>query len=145
MLLWALLRWTTFGFALRAVGANPRAAAFVGQPVARTTLVVALMSGAVAGVAGVGEVAGRTGYVTLDISPGYGSAGLVIALLAGLHPLGVVAAALFVAAVLVGADSMGRTLGVPTYIADVTDAVALLAMLAMLMAMLAARYRLPWR
>jgi len=141
LLLWALLRFTTFGFALRAVGANPRAAAFAGQPVARTTLWIALLSGALAGLAGVGEVAGRTGYLTLDMSPGYGSAGLVIALLAALHPLGVVAAALFVAAVLVGADSMGRTLGVPTYIADVTVAVALLAML---VAMLASRYRLRW-
>jgi simple sugar transport system permease protein len=141
LLMWALLRFTTFGFALRAVGANPRAAAFAGLPVARTTLAVALISGALAGLAGVGEVAGRTGYLTLDMSPGYGSAGLVIALLAALHPLGVVAAALFVAAVLVGADSMGRTLGVPTYIADVTVAVALLAML---VATVASRYRLRW-
>ena len=138
---WALLRFTTFGFAMRAVGANARAAAFAGQPVARVGLGVALLSGALAGLAGVGEVAGRTGYVTLDMSPGYGTTGLVIALLAGLHPLGVVVAALFVAAVLVGADSMGRTLGVPTYIADVTVAVALLAML---VATVAARYRLRW-
>ncbi|HSI60451.1 MAG TPA: ABC transporter permease [Ideonella sp.] len=141
LLLWALLRFTTFGFALRAVGANARAAAFAGQPVTRVMLGVALMSGALAGLAGVGEVAGRTGYVTLDMSPGYGTSGLVIALLAGLHPLGVVVAALFVASVLVGADSMGRALGVPTYIADVTVAVALLSML---VATVAARYRLRW-
>jgi general nucleoside transport system permease protein len=54
---------------------------------------VALLSGALAGLAGAVEVAGRTGYVTLDMSPGYGYSGIVIAMLAALHPLGVVAAA----------------------------------------------------
>ena len=51
-MLWALLRYTTFGFAVRAVGANARAAAFAGVPVTRTTLAVALLSGALAGLAG---------------------------------------------------------------------------------------------
>jgi ABC-type uncharacterized transport system permease subunit len=54
-------------------------------------VLVALLSGALAGLAGAIEVAGRTGYVTLDMSPGYGYSGIVIAMLAGLHPLGVVA------------------------------------------------------
>ena len=75
------------------------------------------------------EVAGRTAYVTLDMSPGYGYSGIVIAMLAMLHPLGVVAASVFVAGMLVGADSMSRAVGVPTYIADVIVAVALIAML----------------
>ena len=55
----------------------------------RTVVLVALLSGALAGLAGAIEVAGRTGYVTLDMSPGYGYSGIVIAMLAGLHPLGV--------------------------------------------------------
>jgi simple sugar transport system permease protein len=137
-LLWALvlalatavlLERSTLGFEIRAVGANARAAAFAGMPVARTTVWVALLSGAMAGLAGAIEVAGRSGYVTLDMSPGYGYGGIVIAMLAGLHPLGVVAAAVFVAGILVGADSMSRAINVPTYIADVIVAVALLAML----------------
>ena len=103
---------------------------------------VLLLAFAVAGLAGAIEVAGRTGYVTLDMSPGYGYAGIVIAMLAGLNPLGVVAAAVFVAGVLVGADSMSRAVDVPTYIADVIVAVALLSMLA---ATVAARYRLRLR
>ena len=82
------------------------------------------------GLAGALEVAGRTGYVTLDMSPGYGYSGIVIAMLAQLNPLGVVAAAVFVAGTLVGADSMSRAVTVPTYIADVIVSVALLAMLA---------------
>ncbi len=126
---WALLRFTTAGFAVRAVGANPRAAAFAGVPVRATMLGVALLSGALAGLAGAVEVAGRTAYVTLDMSPGYGYSGIVIAMLAMLHPLGVVAASVFVAGMLVGADSMSRAVGVPTYIADVIVAVALIAML----------------
>ena len=108
----------------------------------RTILVVALASGAVAGLAGAIEVAGRTGYVTLDMSPGYGYTGIVIAMLAGLNPIGVVAAAVFVAGVLVGADSMSRAVAVPTYLADVIVASALLSML---VATLAARYRLRRR
>ena len=127
--LWALLRFTTLGFEIRAVGSGPRAAAFAGMPVQWVTVKVALLSGALAGVAGAVEVAGRAGYVTLDMSPGYGYSGIVIAMLAALHPLGVVAAAVFVAGILVGADSMSRAVGVPTYIADVINAVALLSVL----------------
>ena len=142
LLLAAVLQRTTFGFAVRAAGANARAAGFVGVPVARTMVLVALVSGGLAGLAGAIEVAGRTGYVTLDMSPGYGYTGIVIAMLAGLHPVGVVAAAIFVAGVLVGADSMSRGVAVPTYIADVIVSVALLSML---VATLFARYRLRLR
>ena len=127
--LWVLLQRTTTGFEIRAVGANPTAAGFAGMPVGWVTVKVALLSGALAGLAGAIEVAGRTGYVTLDMSPGYGYSGIVIAMLAMLNPLGVVAAAVFVAGVLVGADSMSRAVNVPTYIADVIVAVSLISML----------------
>lgn len=127
--LWLLLQRTATGLEIRAVGANPRAAAFAGMPVGWVTVKVALMSGALAGLAGAVEVAGRTSYVTLDMSPGYGYSGIVIAMLAGLNPLGVVVAAVFVAGMLVGADSMSRSVGVPTYIADVIVAVSLIAIL----------------
>ena len=137
--LWLLLRFTTLGFDIRALGANARAARFAGVPVLRTTLWVALLSGGLAGLAGAVEVAGRTGYVTLDMSPGYGYTGIVIAMLAGLQPLAVVAASIGVAAVLVGADSMSRAIGVPTYLADVVVASALLAVL---VASMLTRYRL---
>ncbi len=139
--LWALLRFTTFGFEIRAVGSGERAAAFAGMPVAWVTVKVALLSGALAGVAGAVEVAGRAGYVTLDMSPGYGYSGIVIAMLAALHPLGVVVAAVFVAGILVGADSMSRAVGVPTYIAEVIHAVALLSVL---VATMFTQYRFRW-
>ena len=140
--LWALMRYGTAGFDIRAVGANPRAAAFAGVPVTRTIVLVALLSGGLAGLAGAVEVAGRTSYVTLDMSPGYGYSGIVIAMLAGLHPLGVLLAALFVAGVLVGADSMSRAIGVPTYLADVMVATSLISVL---VAALFAQYRLRWK
>jgi simple sugar transport system permease protein len=137
-----VVRATTLGFEMRAVGANARAAAFAGVPVARTMALVAVISGGLAGLAGAIEVAGRTGYVTLDMSPGYGYSGIVIAMLAGLSPLGVVAAAVFIAGVLVGADSMSRGVAVPTYIADVIVAVSLVSMV---VATLFVRYRLRLR
>jgi general nucleoside transport system permease protein len=140
--LWAILGFTTLGFQIRAVGANARAAAFAGLPVGWVAVKVALLSGALAGLAGAIEVAGRASYVTLDMSPGYGSSGVVIAMLAALNPLGVVAAAIFVAGILVGADSMSRAVAVPTYIADVIVAVSLITML---IATLLTQYKIRWR
>ncbi|KAG0764036.1 hypothetical protein G6F22_018303 [Rhizopus arrhizus] len=124
---------------MRAVGANAHASRFLGLPVNRVMLGTAMLSGALAGLAGAIEVAGRTGYVTLDMSPGYGYTGVVVAMLSGLHPLGVILASIFVAGMLVGADSMSRAIAVPNYIADVIVATSLLAML---VATLFAQYRL---
>jgi general nucleoside transport system permease protein len=141
LILGFVIRYTRFGLSMRAVGANDRAAAFAGIGVNATLVKVALISGALAGLAGVGEVAGRTGYVTLDMSPGYGYSGIVIAMLAGLNPIGVVFAAIFVGGTIVGADAMSRTVNVPTYIADVIVATALIAVL---VANFFARYRIRW-
>ena len=140
--LWAFLKFTVPGFDIRATGANTRAAVFAGVPVTRAVVLVALLSGGLAGLAGASEVAGRTSYVTLDMSPGYGYTGIVIAMLAALNPLGVVAAAVFVAGVLVGADTMSRAVGVPTYIADVIVAASLISVL---VATLLTQYRVVRR
>lgn len=129
VLVWAMQKFTAVGFEMRAVGANRDAARFAGIPIGATVIRTAVLSGALAGLAGAVEVAGRTGYVTLDMSPGYGYAGIVVAMLAALNPLGVVLAAVFIAGMFVGADSMSRAVTVPTYIADVIVAVALLAAL----------------
>lgn len=120
---------TTFGFRLRAAGENDAAARYAGIPVTATLLKVAMISGALAGIAGVSEVAGLKGYLTADLSPGFGYAGIVVAMLAGLSPLGVVASAIFIAGVFVGADSMSRALGVSSYLADLIVAMALLCVL----------------
>ncbi|MDX2483347.1 MAG: ABC transporter permease [Pseudodonghicola sp.] len=126
---WWLQARTVFGMRARAAGLSPRAAAFAGVPLGRTLVAVACLSGGLAGLAGAIEVMGVKGYVTTDLSPNYGYSGIVIAMLANLNPIGVIGAALFSAVMFVGADSMSRALGIPSYIADVTVALSLLTML----------------
>ena len=124
---------TVLGFAVKAVGENPRAAAYAGLPIGRVLLAAAALSGALAGLAGVGEVGGVHFQVMADLSPGYGYTGIVIAMLAGLNPLAVVPAAVFFAVVITGAEGMSRATGVPVYLADVIQGVALISMLAALL------------
>lgn len=127
---WAFIRFTRWGFQIRAVGHNAEAAAFAGMPIGATVLRTALLSGGLAGMAGVCELAGVKGYLTLDLSPGFGYTGIAVAMLAGLHPLGVIAAAIFVAAIYNGADAMSRAMSISSYLADVLTATALLLVLA---------------
>jgi len=129
---------TRFGLQARATGLNPAAASFAGVSLGQTLFKVACLSGALAGLAGAIEVMGVKGYVTTDLSPGFGYAGIMVAMLAALHPVGVIAAAVFAATLFVGADGMSRAVGIPSYIADVTVALSLLCMLVALFFM---RYR----
>lgn len=124
-----LMSRTVLGLQVRAVGENARAAAYAGVPVLRTLVVVGLLSGGLAGLAGASEVAGLKGNLTADLSRGFGYAGIVVAMLAGLQPLAVIPAALLVAGVFVGADTMGRTFGVSSYIADLIVSLTLLSVL----------------
>jgi simple sugar transport system permease protein len=80
-------------------------------------------------MAGVGEVAGIHFHLLMDVSKGFGYSGIVIAMLGRLHPVGTALAAFFFSTIIVGAQSMSRVTGVPTYIADVIQAMALLIML----------------
>ena len=139
---WIVNTRTAAGYEMRAVGHNARAAEFAGIPVDLVLVKTALLSGGLAGLAGMSEVAGLKGNLTLDLSPGFGYAGIVVAMLALLHPLGVVAAAIFVAGIFVGADAMSRTAGVPSYIAQVMVATALLSMVT---AVMFTQYRIRWR
>jgi simple sugar transport system permease protein len=127
-IVWFLQTRTTLGYEMRAVGLNPHAARFAGIPVNRVLLKTALMSGGLAALAGFSEVAGLKGHLSLDLSPGFGYTGIIVAMLALLHPFGVVVTAIFVAGIFVGADSMSRAADVPTYIADMLLATALLLM-----------------
>lgn len=139
VVIWIFIARTRWGFETRAVGANPQAARFAGMPTGWVMVRVGLISGALAGLAGVGEVAGLRGYLTTDLSPGYGYSGIVVAMLAQLNPLAVVAAAMFIATVFVGADSMSRAMGVSSYIAHLIVATSLLTML---LGSLLLRYRI---
>jgi len=139
---WVMMRMTALGFEIRAVGHNAKAAAFAGIPVNRTIVITALISGGLAGMAGVSETAGLKGYLTLDLSPGFGYTGIAVAMLAQLNPLAVVPSAIFLSAMFVGADAMSRAVNIPTYIADVMVGISVLAML--VTAMLT-QYRIRWR
>jgi simple sugar transport system permease protein len=138
VIVWIIGARTTLGYEMRAVGLNREAAEFAGIPVSRVLIKTALLSGGLAALAGYSEVAGLKGSLTLDLSPGFGYTGIIVAMLALLNPLGVIAAALFVAGIFVGADSMSRAVGVPTYLADIMLATALLLMV---VAILLTRFR----
>jgi len=141
-LVWVLNSRTTLGYEMKAVGANPKAAAFAGIPVDAVTFKVALISGGLAGLAGVSEVAGLKGNLTLDLSPGFGYTGIVVAMLAQLNPLGAVVSAVFIAGIFVGADAMSRAVAVSNYLANVVVASSLLCML---VAILFIQYRVRFR
>jgi ABC-type uncharacterized transport system permease subunit len=133
VIMWVVMKKTTLGYEMRAVGNNAEAARFAGIPVNRVLMKTALLSGGLAALAGFSEVAGLKGNLTLDLSPGFGYTGIVVAMLAMLNPLGVVASAIFVAGIFVGADAMSRAAGVPSYIAQVMVATALLTMVTAIM------------
>ncbi|MEO9899545.1 ABC transporter permease [Nisaea sp.] len=141
LLAWALMRFTVWGYEIRAVGLNASAAGFAGIGVNATVIRTALISGGLAGLAGVSEVAGLKGYLTLDLSPGFGYAGIAVAMLAQLHPLGVILSAFFISAIYVGADAMSRSTDIPTYIADVLVG---LSVLTILVSVMLTRYRIRW-
>lgn len=130
---WMIQTRSTLGYEMRAVGLNREAAAFAGIPVNTVLVKTALLSGGLAALAGFSEVAGLKGSLTLDLSPGFGYTGIIVAMLALLNPLGVIVTALFVAGIFVGADSMSRAAGVPTYLADMMLATALLLMVLAIM------------
>ena len=88
VLLFAVLRWTGFGFDMRVIGDSPSAARYAGIPMVRTILIVLLVSGALAGIAGAGEVGGRAYALDpngLVLNLGY--TGIVVAALAALQPV----------------------------------------------------------
>ncbi|PTX51166.1 nucleoside ABC transporter membrane protein [Gemmobacter caeni] len=142
VVVWVIQSRTTLGFEMRAVGQNREAARFAGMPVNVVLVKTALLSGGLAALAGWSEVAGLKGHLSSDLSPGFGYTGIIVAMLALLHPLSVVLSALFVAAIFVGSDSMSRAAGVPTYIADMLLATALLFMV---LALMLTRYRVVWK
>jgi len=129
---WFVLARTSAGVKLRASGLSPHAARFVGINVERTLLVTALASGAIAGIAGVSEVAGIQFRLTGGLSSGFGYTGIVVATLGGLSMPGVVLAALLIGDLHVGAAASARTLGVPSQLGDIITATLLLVTVALL-------------
>jgi len=131
--IWFINKKTVFGYQSRAVGVNIKAAHFGGINTTSVILKTAIISGGLAGMAGVGELCAIQQRLILDISPGYGYAGIVIAMLGNLHPVGVLLSSFFFSVIIVGAQTMSRMTGVPSYIAEVIQGMALMIMLVFLL------------
>jgi simple sugar transport system permease protein len=131
LLLWAFLRWTPVGFAVRAVGASPEAAHVAGRMDAdRVVRAIFLGSGALAGLAGGVEVAGVTYALYEGLSPGWGYTAIAVALLAGLEPGVVVLTGIFFGMLEGGAGAMQRTAGIPSVWVGAVEALVILSVLA---------------
>jgi simple sugar transport system permease protein len=122
-----LLTRTRQGFEIRVVGENPDAARFAGVSQLKTTLLVMFISGGLAGVAGVGEMAGIHGMLrsATQISMGYGYTAIIVAWLARRNPLAVIATSLLFGVIMAGGDVIKVSLGLPFQLINVFNGVIL--------------------
>jgi simple sugar transport system permease protein len=120
---------TKIGFEIRSVGANIKAARYVGMNVGKSILITMGISGGLAGVAGAILVAGVQHRLIEGISPGYGFIAVIVALLGKQNPVGVTIVAFFFSALLSGSEVMYRTLGVPVALAQTLQALVLVFVL----------------
>lgn len=126
-----LIRRTKWGFEIRVTGENPEAARYAGMNYFTIVLLVMLLSGGLAGLAGVGEVAGihyRLRYPQ-GVSPGYGFTAIIVAWLARLNPLAVILTSLLLGGLLVGGDAIQVALGLPVATIYIFNGVILLFVL----------------
>ena len=120
------LQKTTFGYEVRATGLNPTAAESGGISVEKEMILALVISGAMAGLGGAGEVMGVHRRFIQGFSPGYGWDGLAVALVGGLNPVGVLLAAVLFGALRSGGMTMTRATGVPLDIVIVLQALVIL-------------------
>jgi simple sugar transport system permease protein len=114
-LVWFLLNRTRKGYEIRLIGDNPRAARYAGVDIGRNIILVMLISGGLAGLAGASEISGVVHRLQDNFSPGYGFTGIIVAYLARFNPLGVVVAAIaFGALILAGREI--QPAGIPAMI-----------------------------
>jgi simple sugar transport system permease protein len=137
---------TRFGYEVRVIGENPDAAKYSGIDFFKTTLIIMIISGGAAGLAGVGEAAGIHHYLSYpeSISSGYGFTAIIVAWLAKLNPVNVILSALFFAGILVGGDAIQISLGLPAATVQVFNG-TLLVFLIMGDFFLKNRVTLQWR
>ncbi|MGF1529002.1 MAG: ABC transporter permease [Candidatus Competibacterales bacterium] len=117
------------GFQLKVLGLAPRAAAYAGFSRPRLTLGCFAVSGALAGLAGLLEVAGPIGQLTPTISPGYGFAAIIVAFVGRLHPVGVALASGLLALLYLGGERAQIELNVPLAITGVFQGLLLFLLL----------------
>ncbi len=115
LIIYILLMKTKLGYEVRVIGENPEAARYAGINTFKVLTVIMLVSGGLAGMAGVGEVAGIHHHLTYpwSISAGYGYTAIIVACLARYNPQFIIISALFFAGILVGGDAIQTSLGLP--------------------------------
>ena len=129
-IIYALLWSTPLGFRLRAVGSKASVARYAGIRVEYVIIFVLALSGGIAGLAGIIEVGNVFYRLKGSISLGYGFSGILVALLGRLNPFGVAIAALFFAALTIGAEAMHVVYKLPVALADAIQAIIVLSVLA---------------
>ena len=113
VIIWWIVFRSRWGYEIRLIGDNPRAARYAGINIARNTILVMMLSGALAGLAGMSEISGVVHRLQGSISPGYGFTGIIIAWLAKLNPLIIIPVSiLFGALILAGREIQPS--GIPT-------------------------------
>ncbi|MBV9629734.1 MAG: ABC transporter permease [Xanthobacteraceae bacterium] len=127
---WTVLGRTIKGFEIRVVGAAPKAARFAGFDADRLVLFTFAVSGALAGLAGIIEVAGPVGHLQPGISPGYGFTAIIVAFLGRLNPIGILIAGLFLALTFIGGEQAQISLKVPLDLTKVFQGILLFFVLA---------------
>lgn len=139
VLVYVLLEKTPLGYEMRAIGFNPIAARFKGTNVPRTVIVTMAVSGALAGLAGVGELFAIHHRLVMDLSTGIGYTGIIVAMLADLQPLGVILAAILFGGLTNGAYRLQITTGVPSAFIFAIQAIVLLCVIS---ASILSKYRI---
>lgn len=107
------IKYTRFGYELRLIGANPEAAKNAGIRISKHILLVMILSGGLAGLAGMAEVSGVSHRLMYGISPGYGYTAIIVAWLAKLHPIGLIISSFLFGGLIVGGFSV-QTIGLPS-------------------------------
>lgn len=130
ILVWFLMEKTTLGYEIKVVGFNQRAAACNGISVVKNIIISAALSGGLSGIAGAVEVMGVQKKLMEGISGGCGYTAILITLLAGNRPFGVLLTSILFAALSVGANSMQRQMGIPSAIVDLLIGLIVLLILA---------------
>ena len=125
-----LLGRTIKGFEIRVVGAAPKAARFAGFNSDRLVLFTFAVSGALAGLAGIIEVAGPVGHLQPGISPGYGFTAIIVAFLGRLNPIGILIAGLFLALTFIGGEQAQISMKIPLDLTKVFQGILLFYVLA---------------
>lgn len=127
---WVLMARTFVGFQIKVIGLTPMAAGYAGFDQKRIIWLTLLLSGGLAGVAGLSEVAGPIGQIMPSISPGYGFTAIIVAFLGRLHPVGILLAGLLMALSFIGGEAAQIGLGLPKAITGVFQGMLLFFLLA---------------